>query len=175
MGATVAGVALGLLAQAVGVVLVGFGVALVRGVHGPADRRGVARSALVIGATIAGYTLVDNEGIEHASTLAYLELVLAPVALATLRGPTCGRWGARSPSQPRIGRRCSQASSLSAHTHSPSLRSRSPPRRPLAAVRETSILFAVGLGAMLLRERVSVARAAGAALVVAGVTLVALA
>ena len=45
----------------------------------------------------------------------------------------------------------------------------------VAAVRETSIFFAVAFGAILLRERVSPARVVGAALVVAGVALVALA
>ena len=76
LGATVAGVTLG-FAQAVGVVVVGLGVMLVRGVSGSVDSRGVALS-LAIGATIACYTLVDKEGIEHAATLPYLELVLAP-------------------------------------------------------------------------------------------------
>jgi uncharacterized membrane protein len=44
----------------------------------------------------------------------------------------------------------------------------------VAAVRETSILFAVALGALVLRERVSLARVGGSILVVAGVALVAL-
>jgi drug/metabolite transporter (DMT)-like permease len=41
-------------------------------------------------------------------------------------------------------------------------------------VRETSILVAVALGAILLHERVGPLRAVGAALVVGGVALVAL-
>jgi drug/metabolite transporter (DMT)-like permease len=49
------------------------------------------------------------------------------------------------------------------------------PAASVAAVRETSILFAVGLGAIVLRERVNAGRVAGAALVVVGVALVALA
>ncbi len=80
--------------QAVGVVLVGVGVILVRGVRGTADGRGVAL-ALVIGVAIAGYTLVDNEGIEHAAAVPYLVLVLAPVAmLAVLHEAAAGRLGA---------------------------------------------------------------------------------
>src|SRR5262245_60291959 len=62
-GAAVVGAAVGVW-QAVGVVLVGFGVLLVRGTGAHADRRGFAL-ALTIAATIAGYTLVDNQGIEH--------------------------------------------------------------------------------------------------------------
>jgi drug/metabolite transporter (DMT)-like permease len=44
----------------------------------------------------------------------------------------------------------------------------------VAAVRESGVLIAVGLGALVLRERVTGARMAGAALVVLGVALVAL-
>ena len=82
IGASIAGATLGAL-QALGVVLVGAGVLLVRGARRHADRRGVLL-ALAIATTIAGYTLVDNEGIEHASAIAYLELVLVPVAVAAL-------------------------------------------------------------------------------------------
>ncbi len=67
VGATVAGAAFG-VAQGIGVALVGAGVVLVRDAGGHVDRRGVALS-LAIGVTIASYTLVDNEGIEHAAPL----------------------------------------------------------------------------------------------------------
>lgn len=46
------------------------------------------------------------------------------------------------------------------------------PAAPVAAVRETSVLFAVALAAPLVGERVTRGRAAGAALVVAGVLLI---
>jgi multidrug transporter EmrE-like cation transporter len=62
--------------EGVGVVLVAVGVLLVRGVRAPASR--AASLGLVIAATIAAYTLVDSRGIEHASALAYQELILAP-------------------------------------------------------------------------------------------------
>ena len=48
------------------------------------------------------------------------------------------------------------------------------PAPGVAAVRETSILFAVALGALALREPVGRGRAAGAGVVVLGVALVAL-
>jgi drug/metabolite transporter (DMT)-like permease len=38
-------------------------------------------NALAIAALIAGYTVLDNAGIERASPIAYLELVLVPVAV----------------------------------------------------------------------------------------------
>ncbi|MGH3127695.1 MAG: EamA family transporter, partial [Gaiellaceae bacterium] len=47
------------------------------------------------------------------------------------------------------------------------------PAASVAAVRETSVLFAVAIGAYALRERVSLSRGAGAALVVTGIALVA--
>lgn len=56
-------------AQGAGVCAVGAGVVLVRGLRGEADAAGVAL-ALVIAGCIAGYTLVDNEGITHAGEIA---------------------------------------------------------------------------------------------------------
>src|SRR3954447_3552982 len=74
----VGGVSLAL--QAVGVVLVACGVLLVRGL-----RRGDWEEtflALAIGASIAGYTLVDKHGLRYADPLPYLELVLLVPAVA---------------------------------------------------------------------------------------------
>jgi drug/metabolite transporter (DMT)-like permease len=170
-GATLAGVALGAW-QAVGVVLVGLGVMLVRRVHGPVDRRGVALS-LAIGLTIAGYTLVDKEGIEHASTLPYLVLVLAPVAVLALvtQLATHGTFGVRA----ELRWSAVLAGVLSFAAYALALAALDlAPAASVAAVRETSILFAVALGALVLRERVSRARVGGSILVVAGVALVAL-
>jgi drug/metabolite transporter (DMT)-like permease len=48
------------------------------------------------------------------------------------------------------------------------------PAAPVAALRETGVLFATAFAAVVLHERVSPARAAGAAAVVAGVALIAL-
>jgi drug/metabolite transporter (DMT)-like permease len=47
------------------------------------------------------------------------------------------------------------------------------PAAPVAAVRETSVIVATALAALVLREHVSRWRAAGAAVVVAGVVLLA--
>ena len=105
VGASLAGAILGAL-QAVGVVVVGAGVLLVRGARGHADRRGVLL-ALAIALTIAGYTLADNEGIEHASAIAYLELVLVPVAIIALvaYGATGRIASVRAESRAGVGRR----------------------------------------------------------------------
>jgi multidrug transporter EmrE-like cation transporter len=60
--------------ETIGVVLVGVGVMLVRGLRRAADPRGVAL-AVAIGSCIAAYTLLDKEGIAHAGAITYLELV----------------------------------------------------------------------------------------------------
>jgi drug/metabolite transporter (DMT)-like permease len=170
LGATATGAALGAWG-ALGVVLVGLGVVLVRGFRGPVDTPGLAL-ALAIAALIAGYTLVDKEGIEHASPIPYLVLVLAPVALAVLAWhlPADRRVALRS----EIGAASVLAAVFSFSAYALVLAALSlAPAAAVAAVRETSILFAVALAAVVLRERVTPLRVAGAALMVAGVALVA--
>jgi drug/metabolite transporter (DMT)-like permease len=171
VGAVLTGAALDAW-QAVGVVAVGFGILLVRGTGRATDPRSVAL-ALLIGVTIAGYTLVDKQGIEYAAPIPYLELVLAPVALVgvgafVVRGRAHAlrvelRWTSVA----------AAVSSFAAYTLVLAALSLAP-AAAVAAVRETSILFAVALGAAALREPVGRIRAAGAATVVAGVALVAL-
>ena len=171
VGATAAGAAVGGW-QALGVVLVGVGVVLVRGLLATGDTRGVLL-ALVIGATIAGYTLVDKEGIEHASAIAYLELVLLPVAVAGVLGyAAAGRLAAL---RAEIGWATATAAAASFGAYALALGALALASAPaVAAVRETSILVAVALGALGLKERVHALRVVGAALVVVGVALVAL-
>ena len=171
VGAALAGAVLGAW-QALGVAFVGVGVVAVRGVRGPVDGRGVVLS-LAIAATIAGYTLVDKEGITHASTLSYLELVLLPVALAVLgvQLAAAGWTGVRA----ELTWPTALAGVLSFAAYGLVLAALTlAPAAAVAAVRETSILFAVALGLVVLREPVTAARWLGATLVVAGVALVAL-
>ncbi len=171
VGATAAGAALG-AAEAAGVVLVGAGVLLVRGPRGGADTRGIVL-ALAIAATIAGYTLVDNQGIEHAAAIPYLEVVLVPVALAgVLSYVVGGNWRSL---RAELGLATVGASFGVFGAYALVLAALAlAPAAAVAAVRESSILFAVVLGALVLREPAGRARIAGAALVVAGVALVAL-
>jgi drug/metabolite transporter (DMT)-like permease len=155
-----------------GVCAVGTGVFLVRGLTRHADTRGLL-FGLAIACCIAGYTLVDKEGIAHASPIAYLELVLLPAALVTLgyelgtRGSVVLRanldWGTIGAALASFG---AYALVLAALDRAAAA--------PVAAVRESGVLIAVGLGAVVLHEKVGWPRAAGAALVVAGVALVAL-
>lgn len=170
-GAAVTGAAVGAW-QALGVLAVAAGVLLVRGMGGPVDTRGLLLGVAIAG-TIAGYTLADDRGIEHASAIAYLELVLLPVALAAIV------WHAVAGSLPSLrvalGFDTIAAGVASFAAYALVLAALAlAEAAPVAAVRETSILFAVALAAVLLRERVGPLRAAGAALVVAGAALVSL-
>ena len=158
--------------QGVGVAFVGVGVMLVRGRLDRADRRGLLL-ALAIAATIAGYTLVDKEGIRHAAPIPYLELVLVPVTVAITASELASR---------RVGalRVClgwqsvgAALATFGAYTLILAALDRAP-AAAVAAVRESGVLIAVCLSAIVLHERVTTARAAGAVLVVAGVSLVAL-
>ena len=167
----VAGVSLG-ARQALGVLLVGAGALLVRGLRGPVDARGVALG-LLIAATIAGYTLADDRGIEHASAIAYLELVLAPVALAAVAWHVVSGSAGSLRAELSAGAVAAGLASFGAYALVLGALALAEPA-PVAAVRETSILFAVGLAALVLRERVGPVRAAGAGLVVGGVALVSL-
>ena len=68
--------------EVAGVLLVAAGVVLVRGL-GRGSSGGVG-FGLAIGACIAGYTLADARGVDHADPLAYLVVVLAAPAVAYL-------------------------------------------------------------------------------------------
>ena len=159
--------------QAVGVAAVGCGVLLVRGLRlDVSAARGIALS-LTVAACIAGYTLTDKYGIRHANPLAYVELeMLLPTAVyagvvARLRGRRRMRAACtRSNALAGVGMFLGYALVLLA------LERASAPS--VAAVRESSVVIATGLAAIVLHERVTVARFAGALVVVGGIALVAL-
>jgi len=158
-------------AQAGGVCLVAAGVVLVRGLrHGAA---GIA-VGLAIGCAIASYTLVDKEGLRHASPLPYLELVLVPVAAAALLSLVLRRGVAPLRTELSVATLVAAAGSFGAYLlFLFALRLASAPA--VAAVRETSVVVAALLAAVFLRERVTALRLAGAAAVAGGVALLALA
>ena len=175
VGVTVLGIGAS-LPQAAGVCLVGVGVLLVRGLgSGHADGRGVgAAFGVAVASCIAAYTLVDKHGIEHASPVVYLELVMLPAAagyigilLLTRSGPA--RVGAAARPLPAL------AGILSFVAYALVLAALSrAPAAAVAAVRETSVLIAAFLAAPLAGERVGPDRLAGAALIVVGVAVIAL-
>jgi drug/metabolite transporter (DMT)-like permease len=156
-------------AQAAGVCLVGLGVLLVRGRRESTDSRGVA-FGLAIAGCIAGYTLIDNSGVEHAEPLPYLILVMAPaalvycVALARLRGLGALR-AEITPSTIVAG-----VASLSSYVLALAALQLAA-AAPVAAVRETSVVIAAVLAWVVLKEKVGPARLGGAVLVAAGIVL----
>jgi len=156
--------------QAGGVLLVVAGVLLVRGLR-EANGIGLALG-LAIATCIAGYTLVDNSGIEHANPVTYLELsmigptVLYAGAVAHLKGPGAIR-RAVGPATVVAG-----LATFVAYGFVLAALSRAS-AASVAAVRETSVVVAAALAAIVLKERVGPVRIAGAVLVVAGVALVA--
>lgn len=154
--------------EVAGVLLVATGVLLVRGLRvepGPGVPFGLA-----IAATIAGYTLVDNSGIEHADPFGYLIVVMTGPALIYLtwvlssRGPTAVR------AQITLPIVLAGAASLGAYALALAALELAS-AASVAAVRETSIVIAVALAAPVLHEKVGARRLAGAAVVVAGVAL----
>lgn len=160
------------IVQAAGVGLVGLGVVLVRGLRGGAKWSDVAM-ALTVAASIAAYTLVDKEGIKYADPVTYVALILIAPAIASVafiyaRGGMPRIRGALHISTVVSGIATVAAYGLVlvALTLAPAA--------SVAAVREVSVVIAVALGALLLKERVGPARILGAVVVVAGVALIVL-
>ena len=155
--------------EVVGVGLVGGGVVLVRrGGRAEGARAGLVL-AVLIACLIATYTLVDRYGVRHANPLSYVELILIGPAVAypLLVGPGRAWRALRAPAV------VAGASMLGAYGLTlAALRLAS--AASVAAVRESSVVIAVVLAAPVLKEPVGPRRLAGAALVVAGVALIAI-
>jgi drug/metabolite transporter (DMT)-like permease len=150
--------------QAAAVLLVVAGVLLVRGL------RSTAWAAVAFGLTIAcciaGYTLVDQHGVQYASPIPYLELsMLGPAiiyagAVVHFKGGAAVR-AAVGPATVVAGLATFAAYALVlAALQRASAAS-------VAAVRETSVVIAAALAAVVLKERVGPGRIAGAVLGVA--------
>jgi drug/metabolite transporter (DMT)-like permease len=156
--------------EALGVCLVAAGVLLVRGFrHGAAG----IPIALTIGCAIAAYTLVDKQGLHHASPIPYLELTTAPVAIALCGYVLLRRGPAPLRAQVTWTTVAAGAGSFVAYClFLFALRLAAAPG--VAAVRETSVVFAAGLAALFLHERVGPSRLVGAGIVAGGVALLAL-
>jgi drug/metabolite transporter (DMT)-like permease len=155
--------------EAGGVCLVAAGVFLVRGLRHGAAGIGVG---LAIGCSIAAFTLVDKDGLRHASPLPYLELVLIPVAAAAMAALVVRRGVEPLRGQLSLAALLTAAGSFGAYLlFLFALRLAAAPA--VAAVRETSVVVAALLAAVFLRERVTLLRLAGAAAVAGGVALLA--
>jgi drug/metabolite transporter (DMT)-like permease len=156
--------------RVIGILLVALGVVLVRGIRSPGRLSDVALAG-AIAVMIAGYTLVDRQGIRFADPLTYLAVVVgipgivyfAFVAsrggMARLRAATSGRilFGG-------VAVVAAYGLVLAALTMAPAA--------AVAAVRETSVVMATALAAVVLGERVEPARWVGSVMVVGGIAMV---
>jgi drug/metabolite transporter (DMT)-like permease len=149
-----------------GVVAVAAGILLVRGVGRSARGTGLA---VATAAAIAGYTVVDRHGIQHANAAPYLLLVMLGPALAYPL--SVGRPRLVAAVRP-IAAVIGIASAATYLLVLLALRLASAPA--VSAVRETSVVIAVVLARLFLDEPVGPRRLAGAAVVVVGVALLAL-
>ena len=171
VGAAVVGATVGWV-QAIGVVLVGGGIVLVRGLTRKADPVGVI-FGLVLAGFIAAYTLVDKHGIRYAAPFVYLELsMILPgvgyaLVLARLRG-----WRSLA-AEVRPATALAGFATFGAYGLVLAALARAP-AASVAAIRETSIVIAAGFAAFVLREQVGVVRLGGAVLVASGVALISL-
>ncbi len=159
------GAAVGVLAVAAGVLLVGLGAFRFRFAMESAQPRRDVLFGLAIGAVIASYTLVDSEAVEHADPIAYLCLVIAPCAAL---------YPAVTRTRPDLSARTALTAAATFGAFLMVLAAfRLAPAAPVAAVRETSVVIAALLAAVFLHEAVGVRRVAGALCVVAGVAAIA--
>jgi drug/metabolite transporter (DMT)-like permease len=160
-------------AQAAGVAAVACGVLLVRGLSTEAaDWRDVVL-ALAVAGCIAGYTLVDKHAVQHASPLSYfeIEMILPAVVYASVIAKIRGRKAfraacTRSNAIAGVGMMYGYGLVLVA------LHEASAPA--VSAVRESSVVIATALAAVVLHERVTPVRILGSVVVVVGVALIAL-
>jgi drug/metabolite transporter (DMT)-like permease len=136
------------------------------------SRRNVAL-ALAVGASIAGYTLVDKHGIKHGNPISYFEVILAVTAVVYVTAAWRARGGdaLRAAIRPAslvagVGVFTSYALVLAAL--------RLAPAASVAAVRESSVVMATAALAIGGREQIGAKRLIGAIAVVAGIAMISL-
>jgi uncharacterized membrane protein len=162
------------VAQAVGVALVGLGVLLVRGIRrGTAARWSDVGLALAVAVSIASYTLIDKQGVQHADPVSYVVLILAMPALAGL-AYVAARGGTKRV-RAAMNARSVVGGVFSIRAYGLILFALTQAAAAsVAATREVSVVFAAILGAVFLHERVGVGRLVGSVVVVVGIALIVL-
>jgi drug/metabolite transporter (DMT)-like permease len=133
------------------------------------DARPDLVAGLAIGVTIAGYTLVDSEGLDHADPLPYLLLVAAVCAVAYNGALIVS--GRAHELRAAMGGRALLTAAATAGAYAMVLAAlQMAPAAPVAAVRESSIVIAALMAWLFLGEE---RRLGGAAVVAAGVAVIA--
>ena len=156
---------------ALGIVLISLGIVSIAFVRRRRHPAGAAYWAVANAALIALYTLVDATGARssgnaasYVSWIIFLEGIPFLVWVAARRGRPAVRYLRDSAARGAIGGACSLAAYgivLWAMTRAPVA--------AVAALRETSVLFAALIGTLWLKEGFGLPRLAGAASVVAGI------
>ena len=159
--------------QVAGVLLVATGVVLVRGGLLGAGARSAA-FGLAIAAIIAAYTLVDKHGITHAAPISYLELTMIPCGVVYPAAVLAAKGRARVRAEIGPATFLAGLATFGAYALVLAALERAP-AVSVAAVRETSVVFAALLAATVLKEKVGPMRLAGAVVVAAGVATLAFA
>ena len=161
------------LGQGLGIIAISAGVLLV-GVNRQAPLPATGW-ALLTGAAIAGYSLVDAIGVRvNGSVFSYkgwgAVFTFLPISLFVLarRGPV----GFADAARGRWGKGILAGGISSAGFMLVLWAQMRAPIGPITALRETSVVFGAGLAALLLREPVGLRRWAGALVVCAGAMLI---
>jgi drug/metabolite transporter (DMT)-like permease len=158
--------------QIVGVVLVCVGVLMVRGVSSEVGFSDLAL-ALFVAACIAGYTIVDSHGVDHAAEVPYLFLINAGMSLFYV--PLALKMRGRAAVRDELGVRSVLSGGASMGAYLLVLVALTlAPAAAVAAVRESSVVMAAGLAWLVLKESVGPVRFLGAVAVAGGVALIAL-
>ncbi|GAA1808620.1 DMT family transporter [Nocardioides hankookensis] len=161
---------------ALGAVLVVARILLVR-TPSATSARGLLM-ALAVGACIAGYTLVDAHGVDHASVPAYLLVVLGLTAIAQVvvaaRGRGVDDLVRAAFARDEWWRTVLVGLGFFLAYGLVLLALRTAPAGPVAAIRETSVVIAVLMLTVTGREPLRTRTLVGAAVVTAGVALVVL-
>jgi uncharacterized membrane protein len=142
-----------------------------RDVDGPHSRDLLFGGAIAL--TIAAYTLVDAEGVDHAQAPSYLLLLLAPAAIVYAGALALSGRGPQLRAELRP--RAFIAGAFVVGAYGCVLAAlRLADAAPVAAVRESSVVIAAFLAAAVLHEAVDGRRLLGAVAVVGGVAAIAL-
>jgi drug/metabolite transporter (DMT)-like permease len=158
--------------QVLGVVLVCLGVLSVRGMSGDVGAGDLAL-ALFVAACIAGYTLVDSHGVDHAGEVPYLFLINLGMSLFYV--PLAVRMRGRGAVREEMGARSVLGGSAAMGAYLLVLFALTlAPAAAVAAVRESSVVMAALLAWIVLKEPVGAARMVGAVAVTGGIALIAL-
>jgi uncharacterized membrane protein len=155
------------LGEVGGIVLVGLGVVLVRGLGGRSDAQALLLVA-TIAVSIASYTLIDRAGIQRAGALTYYLLVTTGPCLvyAPLVGARAMRNG--------LNREVAIAAIATFGSLMLGLLAlRNGAAAPVLAVRSSSIVIATLFARRFIGEHVSWSRVGGSLLVFAGIVLLA--